>query len=86
MVLGVVALSAIGGWLTSRDADPSVGRYEPSVGRYEPSPHGCTHGYWVPCDQCSPAIRARYAKNPERFPVYVRDERYNIIGIDRYEP
>jgi hypothetical protein len=59
--------------------------WEEGDGLHPPSPHGCTHGYYIPCDRCSPAIRARYMRNPESFPVYIRDERGVVIGIDGYE-
>jgi hypothetical protein len=51
-----------------------------SKGRYPPSPHGCTHGYWVPCSECSEAIRAEYNKHPEWFPVEIRDTNGRYLG------
>ena len=59
---------------------------DPTRGPHSPSPHGCTHGYWIPCSQCSPKIRAKYNRNPEWFPVEIRDENGRVIGVDRYEP
>lgn len=52
-----------------------------SRGRYEPSPHGCTHGYWVPCSDCSLRVRERYNRDPEVFPVYVYDQDNHVVGI-----
>ncbi len=51
----------------------------------EMSPYGCSHGYYIPCDACSPAIRARYMRHPERFPVYIRDEQGHVLGVDRWD-
>ena len=44
-------------------------------------PYGCAHGFYIPCQQCPPAIRRAYNRKPESFPIEVRDSvTMRVIG------